>query len=126
MATLSGFFGMTALALAIVGVYGVVSYAVGQRAREFGIRIALGARRREVLLLVLRRGGLLLVWGLAIGIAASLAATRLLVQLLHGISRTDWISFSIAGAVLTVVALGATILPARRAVKVDPMTVLRS
>jgi putative ABC transport system permease protein len=121
-----GGFAIVALIMAAIGVYGVVAYAVGQRAREFGIRIALGASATEVLMLVLRQGGVLLAWGLAIGIAASLAATRLLAQMLHEVSRTDWVSFSAAVVVLSAAALVASLLPARRAASVDPTTVLRS
>jgi putative ABC transport system permease protein len=124
--TVFGGFAIVALVMAAVGVYGVVSYAVGQRAREFGIRIALGARKSELLMLVVRQGGVLLAWGLTIGIAASLVATRLLVQLLYEISRTDWISFLAAAILLAIVAIAASILPARRAACVDPMTLLRS
>jgi predicted permease len=120
-----GAFAGVALLMAAIGVYGVVSYAAGQRAREFGIRMALGASPREVMQLVIRRGAALVTWGLAIGLGGAVLATRLLAQLLHGISRTDWISFTVAALVLTAAALAATIVPARRAVQVDPMSVLR-
>lgn len=88
--------------------------------------MALGAARRDVLLLVLRRGGALVGCGLSIGVIAALIATRALDKLLYGVSTTDWLSFAIAAGVLGATALVATLLPARRAVTLDPTTVLRA
>jgi predicted permease len=118
-------FAVVSLLMSAVGVYGVVAYGVRQRAREFSVRIALGAAKRDVLILVLRRGALLAGYGVAIGIVASLIATRALRTLLHDVSATDAVSFGIATVILGVGALLATIIPAGRAVSVEPMAVLR-
>ncbi len=121
LATFAG----VALLMAAIGVYGVVSYGVGQRRREFGIRVALGAAQRDVLLMVLRRGIALAAIGLAIGVGAALFATQALSKLLYGVTARDWLSFAATAAVLAAAALLATILPARRAARVDPMVALR-
>jgi predicted permease len=128
-AKLSGFFGIVALLLACVGLYGILSYAVARRTSEIGIRMALGAQQADVLSMVLRETLVLVVAGVFLGIPASLAATRyassLISDLLYGIKANDAPTISLATVVLMTVALFAGFLPARRATKVDPMVALR-
>jgi predicted permease len=123
--TLSGFFGLLALLLAAVGLYGVISYAVTRRTREIGIRMALGAQRTEVAQLVLRDAALMVATGAAIGIPTSLAATRLVQSFLFGISAQDPLAIGLGAAALAAAAAIACYMPARRATKVDPMVALR-
>jgi ABC-type antimicrobial peptide transport system permease subunit len=125
IATLSSFFGLLALLLAGVGLYGVISYGVTRRTREIGIRMALGAQRGSVLWLVMRRAAAFLLIGTAIGVPAALFATRLVKSFLYGISAQDPIAIVMATIVLGAVAALASFLPARRATKVDPMVALR-
>ncbi len=124
-ASLLGGFGLLALALAGVGIYGVMARGVAQRTREIGIRVALGARPGDVLRLVLRRGVMVTAIGVVIGLAASLALTRVMSNLLYGVSATDPLTFVVVTALLAVVALVACLIPAWRATKVDPMIALR-
>jgi len=124
--TLLGLAGALALVLAMVGIYGVISYTVKQRTREVGIRMALGAQRRDVQRLVLRQGMKLAVVGVGVGLLGALAATQLLRSLLFGISPTDPVTFLVIPLLLLGVAWFACWLPARRASRVDPMVALRS
>jgi putative ABC transport system permease protein len=113
------------LVLAAMGVFGVISYWVEQRRHELAVRLALGAAPRDILRLVLRRTALLVGAGVAIGVVAALAALRLLGALVFGVSPLDPVSLAIAALVLAVTALLASYLPARRATRISPMTVLR-
>jgi predicted permease len=124
-ATLVALFAALALILASVGIYGVMSYSVTQRTHEMGVRIALGAKSRDVLMLVARQGMTLTAIGVAIGLAASFALTRLMKTMLFGVSPTDAMTFVLIPLLLTVVALAACLIPARRATKVDPLQALR-
>jgi len=122
---LAGVFAAAALALAVVGLYGLITHSVTLRTQEIGIRMSLGAERSDVLRLVLAEGGRLALMGLVIGTGLSLAITRLMSSLLFGISATDPLTFVVVAALLAVVALLASYIPARRAMRVDPMVALR-
>jgi len=124
MSLLSLFAGL-ALALAAIGIYGVMSNAVTQRTQEIGIRLALGARTSDVLKLIIRNGLTLVLIGVAIGLGGAFALTRLMTTLLFGVTPTDGLTIGIVSAVLIVVALLACFIPARRATKVDPLVALR-
>ncbi|MEP7337018.1 MAG: ABC transporter permease [Acidobacteriota bacterium] len=125
LATLSGFFGVLALVLASIGLYGILSYGVASRTNEIGIRMALGARQRDVLWLVLREALLLVLAGLAVGLPVIFLTTRFVATLLYGLPPTDVVSLSFATLLLVAVAFIAGYLPARRATRIDPMVALR-
>lgn len=122
---LIGGFAALALLLAMIGLYGLISYGVAQRTREIGIRITLGAQRGDVLRLVLRQGLAAVLVGVAVGVAAGLGLTRLLSSVLFGVKPGDWMTFAGVSMLLLIVAMGASLIPARRAMKVDPATALR-
>jgi putative ABC transport system permease protein len=122
---LLGLFSGLALVLAVIGVYGVISYSVAHRTHEMGIRMALGAERREVLKLIIGHSLRLSLMGIALGIAGALALTHFLASLLYSVKPTDLLTFAVASLSLTCVALVASYIPARRATKADPMVALR-
>ena len=122
---LLGIFAGVALVLASVGIYGVIAYTVAQRTQEFGIRVALGATRRDVLQLVLGQGTRITLLGIGLGIVASLIATRLMATLLYGTSARDPLTFTAVALLLALVALAACYVPARRATRIDPIVALR-
>ncbi|PYL92197.1 MAG: hypothetical protein DMF16_00655 [Verrucomicrobia bacterium] len=124
--TLLTIFAGIAIALASIGLYGVMSYSVSQRTREIGIRMALGAQRRDVLQLVIRQGMLLTMVGVGLGLAGSFGLTRLISSLLFGVSATDIGTFGAVSSLLFVIALLACWLPARRASRVDPIVALHT
>jgi predicted permease len=124
-AKLSSFFGLLALVLACVGLYGIMSYAVARRTNEIGIRMALGAERHDILGMVIRETLIMVALGVAIGIPAALAATRVISSLLYGLKPTDPLTIIVSASVMIAVAAFAGYLPARRATKVDPMVALR-
>jgi putative ABC transport system permease protein len=122
---LLGAFAGLALLLAVVGIYSVMSYSVSRRTNEIGIRVALGASRGDVLLLVVRQAMLLALIGSAIGIAGGLSLSRLMASQLYGVGPTDPITFVAVAALLMLVSLAASYLPARRAMRVEPTAALR-
>jgi ABC-type antimicrobial peptide transport system permease subunit len=125
IAQLLGLFAGLALLLSAIGIYGVMAYNVSMRSREMGIRIALGAQARDVLGMVMRDGLVVIVAGLAIGLGAAWAATRVLRSQLYDISAADPMTFIVAALVLACIACFACYFPARRGTKVDPITALR-
>jgi predicted permease len=124
-AWVAGSFALLALTLAALGIYGVMAYSVSQRTREIGIRMALGATSGNVLAVVLKQGATLALIGLGIGLAGSLALTRLMSSVLYGVSATDVVTFAAVSGLLAAVILAACYIPARRASRVDPMIALR-
>ena len=125
LATLAAFFGALALLLATIGLYGTLSYLVTQRRVEFGIRMALGAPSRSILILVMRNVVALLLGGIAAGTCLALAATRLLGSILFGLPAHDFATLAMSAALLAAVSLAASYLAARRAARLDPMSALR-
>jgi len=125
LATLSSFFGLLALLLSAIGLYGTISYAVTRRTKEIGIRMALGARKGNVLWLVLREATVLVLCGTGAGLVAATAMNRVIASMLFGLTPSDPVALLTATSALVGVALLATWLPARRASKVDPMVALR-
>jgi putative ABC transport system permease protein len=124
MLVLAVFAGL-ALALASVGIYGVMAYSVAERTREIGIRMAMGAQAEDVVRLILKQGTVLILVGLGLGLAASFALTRVISAFLFGVSATDRVTFAGIAVLLGAVALIACYIPARRATRVDPMVALR-
>jgi predicted permease len=122
---LIGSFAVLALVLAVVGLYGLISHMVLQRTREIGIRVALGAQRRDIMRMVLRQGTLAAVAGVFLGVVAGLMLTRLLSSMLYGVTPGDWLTFSTVALLLLAVATVASFIPARRATRVDPIVALR-
>ena len=125
MMLLASFAGVAVL-LAIIGIYGVIAYSVAQRTQEVGIRRALGAQQSDIVRLVLRQGLLLTLTGSALGIGGALALTRFMTGLLFGVSTTDPATFAGIVLLFLVVALAASLIPARRAARIDPMAALRA
>jgi len=125
-AVITGLFGMVALLLAVVGIFGVVSYVAAQRTREIGVRMALGAQRREILALVVGQGMRPIAFGLAAGIATAIGVTRFMTKLLFHVAPLDVTTFVVVTALLSAVALVACWIPAQRATRVDPVTSLRA
>jgi putative ABC transport system permease protein len=124
-ALLFGLFGATGLLLTLTGIYSVISYTVSNHTREIGIRMALGAQGRDVLKLIVGKGLLLTLIGIGIGLLGALGITRVMQTVLFGISATDWLTFTAVAMLLALVGLLATVIPARRATKVDPLVALR-
>jgi ABC-type antimicrobial peptide transport system, permease component len=124
-AGLIGTFGLLALVLAAVGLYGVIAHSVAQRTQEIGIRMALGATSKDVLRLVVREGLTLAIAGVIVGLVVAFACTRLMSNVLYGVSATDFTTFITASALLAAIALAASYIPARKATKVDPMVALK-
>jgi putative ABC transport system permease protein len=118
-------FAALAVVLGGVGIYGVISYSVAQRTREIGIRMAMGARRREVLYLIIGQGAALACAGVALGLLGALLLTRLMSSLLYGVGAADLSTYVFVALLLIVVAITASYLPARRAMRVDPVVALR-
>ena len=123
--TLLSIFAGVALVLTVVGLYGVMSYSVAQRTNEIGIRMALGAQGRDVLMMIVKQGSKLILIGLAIGLFGAFVVTRLVASLLFGVTAKDPVTFTVVAMLLGIVALLACYVPAWRATKVDPMEALR-
>jgi putative ABC transport system permease protein len=123
---LLGVFAVVALLLAVIGIYGVIAYSVTQRTQEIGIRMALGAEPSAILKMILRQSLVLVIAGITIGLITAFGLTRFMSSLLFGVGQTDLLTFALPPVVLLVVALLASLLPARRAGTVDPVTALRS
>jgi putative ABC transport system permease protein len=118
-------FASVAVGLAMIGIFGVLSYSVSQRTPELGLRVALGAEPRNILALVLKQAGTLIGAGVAIGLAGAFVLTRYVESMLFGVQRTDWATYAVAVALLALVAVAASLIPARRGSRVDPIVALR-
>jgi ABC-type antimicrobial peptide transport system permease subunit len=125
VARLAGFFGLLALVLACIGLYGLLSYEVARRTREIGIRLALGAQSGDVLRLIVKQGIVLALVGAAAGIGVALGVTRYLTSMLYDVHANDPVTMIAVAALLALVALAACYIPARRAMRVDPIVALR-
>jgi putative ABC transport system permease protein len=125
MMFLLGVFAATAFILAVIGIYGVIAYAVAQRTQELGIRVALGATKADILRLVIGNGLILTVAGILTGLAGSIVLTRLMTTVLYQTSATDPLTFAASAILFTVAATLASYLPARRAIRIDPTDALR-
>jgi putative ABC transport system permease protein len=123
---LLGAFASAALALAVIGIYGLIAYTVAQRTQEIGIRIALGAQGRNILALIVREGALLAVAGVSVGLVAALWATRMLGSLLYGVGANDPVTYAAVAVLLGAISIASSYLPAHRASRVDPMVALRA
>jgi ABC-type antimicrobial peptide transport system permease subunit len=123
--TLLAVFALSALLLSVIGLYGLMTYSVSQRIPEIGIRVTLGATRPQIVSLVLRQGLQLALLGIALGIAGAFALSRILAGFLYGVAPTDVLTYVSVAGLLLLVALAACYIPARRAMKVDPMVALR-
>ena len=119
-------FAIAAVLIAAAGLYGLLSYSVGQRTREIGVRLALGAQREDVLRMILRQASRLLAAGLFIGILAAFFTTKLVRSFLYGVAEHDWLTIVAVSVLLLVVGLVASYIPARRAAKIEPVEALRS
>ena len=126
LTVLLGLFGAMGLVLGALGLYGVLSYLVNQRTREIGVRLALGAQRRDVLKMVVVRGLSLAGIGIALGLVGALVLTRVMQGVLYGVTSTDPLTFGAVAVVLLIVASAASLIPALRATRVDPLVALRS
>ena len=125
-AAMTAIFGSVALLLALVGIFGVVSYVAAQRTREIGVRMALGAQRREILMLVVGQGMRPIAVGIGLGVLTAVGVTRFMSKLLFHVTPLDPLTFAVVTTLLGVVALVACWIPARRATRVDPLTSLRA
>ena len=125
LALLLGSFASVALALALIGIYGVIAYSVIQRTQELGIRRALGAQGSDILLLVMGQGVILALAGIVVGLAGAMTLTRVMTALLFHVSATDPLTFAGIAALFLLVALAASYIPARRATRIDPNAALR-
>jgi putative ABC transport system permease protein len=123
--SLMAIFAVSALLLAALGLYGVMAFVVSQRAQEFGIRLALGAKPRDILGLAFRPGLMLTATGTIVGLGASIVVTRLMASLLFGVSASDPMTFAVVPVLLGIVTMAACFIPARRATRVSPMDVLK-
>ena len=123
---LIGSFAALALALAMVGLYGLISYSVMQRTREIGIRMALGAQPQHILKLTIRQGIMAAIWGVVAGLVLGIVLTRLIASVLYGVSASDWLTFAVIALLLLLIAIVASYIPARRAMQVDPVIALRN